>query len=119
MTTGCVAAGWEVDVATGVLDGAADAEAVSGCGRVASGPAPVGRGFGVVSGVARGVVLIASGCPQLVSTKTRNKSLQQRTTSHICFRTFVLKLYSLQPELSIPGAISKFYMQFKQLTSVH
>ena len=53
--------------------------------RVASGAPLVWRGVSIVGGVARGVVLIASGCPQLVSTKTSNKSLQQRTTSRICF----------------------------------
>src|SRR5262245_25683802 len=87
MTTGCVGSGNGVGAAAGVAVGAGT---VSEGTRVASGAARVGRDVGVVCGVARGVVLIASGCPQLVSAKTSSRSLQQRTTSRICFRTCVL-----------------------------
>ena len=83
--TGCVGMGRGVGVTAKLAGDCAGVGAVSGEARVASGVAPVGRGVRVVGGVARGVVLIASGCPQLVSTKTSNKSLQQRTTSRICF----------------------------------
>jgi hypothetical protein len=76
--TDCVGIGGGVGVTATLAVGVAGADAVSGRARVASGAARVGRGVGVVGGVARGVVLIASGCPQFVSAKISNKSLQQR-----------------------------------------
>jgi hypothetical protein len=77
ITTGAVGAAGEASkaVATGVAGTVAELPGV------ASGAALVGRGVCAVGGVARGVVLIASGCPQLVSANTSSKSLQKRTTS--------------------------------------
>ena len=83
----------ETDIVEGVAAGIA---------RVAGAAARVGRGVCSFDGVARGVVRTASGCPQLVNTSTSNRSLQQRTTSHVLFRTIVLKLYYVQSGLSIP-----------------
>ena len=83
MTTSSVGIAIGVGVAMKVALGAVGTIVVMA--RVASGAWRVRRGVGAVCGVARGVVLIASGCPQLVSATISNKSLQQRTTSHICF----------------------------------
>ena len=76
-----VGTGSGVGIAAAVARGEVTA-ALSGVPGVASGAARVGRSVDAVGEVARGV-LIASGCPQLVSTNTSNKSLQQRTTSQI------------------------------------
>src|SRR5262245_17719875 len=60
-------------------------EVASGAARDDCGGCPVGC-------VARGVVLITSGCPQLVSTNS-SKKLHQRTAFHIAsFRTNVRKI---------------------------
>jgi hypothetical protein len=82
MTTDGVGAGKGI-VSAGGLVGAGVADVVSRMPGVTSGTALVGRGVDAVGGVARGVVLMASGCPQLVSANTSSKSLQKRTTSQI------------------------------------
>jgi hypothetical protein len=64
---------------------------------VASGSAPVGRGDDSTDGLGRGVVLITSGCPQLVNTNTNSRILRQRTAFT---RTSVLKLYNARQRLS-------------------